>query len=154
MVGRHHDVWITGCLREVLMPSTSLPASAGEASPQPAHTHFSAVQLPKKVGCHSQCRGEGRQMGRRGEWKTGGSDRGSSGKLWRNVQFELAKPTHLSAAARHSRPKSYRMREMGLSHQIRSSALSCITSSNTWQSDLFSFVSGVPIEMRFQALPF
>lgn len=33
-----------------------------------------------------------------GGWKSRGSDRGSSGK----VQFKLAKPTHLTAAVRHS----------------------------------------------------
>lgn len=31
----------------------------GEVSSQPAHPHISAVQLPKKVRCHSQQRGRG-----------------------------------------------------------------------------------------------
>lgn len=57
-------------------------------------------------------------MRRQGGWKSRGSDRGWSGKVWQKVQFELAKPTHLTAAVRHSRPKSYCTREIGLSHQI------------------------------------
>lgn len=48
-----------------------------------------------------------------GGWKSRGSDRGSSGKVWQKVQFELAKPTHLTAAVRHSRPKSYRTGKLG-----------------------------------------
>lgn len=73
-------------------------------------------------------------MRRQGGRESRGSDRGSSGRVWQKVLFELAKPTHLTAAVRCSRPESYRTREIGLSHQIHSSAVSCITPCSTWQS--------------------
>lgn len=134
MVRRHCDVGIAGCMTEVLVHSTSWPANAGKVSPASTRALISC----QKMGCHCQqrARGKGRwmRMRRQGEWETRGSDSGSSGKIWQTVQFELAQPTHLSAAGRHSRPKSCRVREIGLSHQLHSPAVSCIASCNAWQS--------------------
>lgn len=73
----------------------------------------------------------GNLAGGRGEREAGGRNRDSSGKGVTKQSFELAEPTYLSAVVRHSRPKSHCVSEIGLSHQIHSSAVSCITSCNT-----------------------
>lgn len=97
---------------------------------QPACLHPAAAPNLGVTGSEGQTGGQtgGNPAGGQGERETRGRNRESSGKGMTKQSFEFAEPTYLSVVVR---PKSHCVTEIGLSHQIHSSAVSCITSCNT-----------------------
>lgn len=131
MARRHHDVCIFGCLREVVVPSTSQPDSTAMAASLPTSTP-APRRCPNRWGKQlggaaqeGQHRREagGNAEGGRGEWKLRGRD--GQRQFWGGHDERCSlNSLSLPAAVRRSRPKSYRLSEIGLSHQIHFSAVS------------------------------
>lgn len=115
------------------MPSASQPDSTAVAASLPTSTP-APRHCPNRWGVQAeegQHRREagGNAEGGLGEWKPRGRD--GQRQFWGGSDERCGlNSLSLPAAVRRSRPKSYRLSEIGLSHQIHFSAVSRITSRN------------------------